>query len=611
MNDATLGLLAVGTKLPLAGFVLDLGGDELLDAAGCAVELRPQAFQVLRHLALNAGRLVTKEELLAAVWPGLIVTDDSLVQAIGDIRRALGDSEHRVLKTVPRRGYTLVADAVAAPARLQPALAEPIPAAVPADLPPATAAAALPAAQPSRGGRRPMATAALLGLAAAAIVIAAALWLARSPGDDARAPTAAGAAPAAASQKMPDRPSVAVLAFRSPDAEAAGQMLARGVAEDLIAELARNRDLRVVAYHSSFSFAGKDVPLAKIGERLGSRYLVDGTVRRDGELLRVGIEMIDSRDGQVVWASQHTADSVNVLTTRDALVRRIAGTVHSKLRQTEERAALARAPKSLDVYSMTLRAIALKHRFNPEATREARALLQQAIAIDPGYAPAHLYLGMVNAIDSLQRLTGEWHPGRVPEMLVPIRRAIELDPNLPAAHFAEALALSEARDFEGALASMQRCVELGPNDADCWMFLGRVQLSLGQIDAAVRSGDQALDLNPLPPAYLRAQRAGALWAARRYDEAIREADDCLSKAPRHATCRRHRLAALAESGRLDAAREEATTLRAQVPAVTTAMFNNFFADSAVALRERAVAAALAAGIPAAAAPETQAGIAAK
>jgi DNA-binding response OmpR family regulator len=96
--------LATPPRLQIEGFVIDFGRY----GRGAAVELRPQAFQVLRHLAVNAGRLVTKDELLAAVWPGAVVTDDSVIQAIGDVRHALGDCGRRVIKTMPRRGYILV-----------------------------------------------------------------------------------------------------------------------------------------------------------------------------------------------------------------------------------------------------------------------------------------------------------------------------------------------------------------------------------------------------------------------------------------------------------------------------------------------------------------------
>lgn len=102
--------LPLGTppRLEVGGFVIDFGREALFDSRGMVVELRPQAFRVLSHLALNAGRLVTKEELFSAVWGGAVVTDDSMIQAIGDVRHALSDAERRVIKTIPRRGYILV-----------------------------------------------------------------------------------------------------------------------------------------------------------------------------------------------------------------------------------------------------------------------------------------------------------------------------------------------------------------------------------------------------------------------------------------------------------------------------------------------------------------------
>jgi len=588
MNDANRVLHAAGLRLPLAGFVLDLGGDELRDASGQSVELRPQAFQVLRFLALNAGKVVSKDELHAAVWSGLIVTDDSLVQAVGDLRRALGDTEHRVVKTVPRRGYTLVADAVAAPAEV--AIAPQRGGAGSVDPSPVGAVAATP---PRRArSLRLRVLAALLGaLSLAGVLVGALVW--RDTGTTARPSAASG-------QRMPDRPSIAILAFRDPSGDAAGRLLARGVAEDLVAELARNVDLRVVSTSSSFSFAGRDVPPAEIGLRLRSRYLIDGTVRRDDQVLRVGVEMIDSQDGHIVWSAQHVADSANLPATRDTLVRRIAGSLHSKLRLSEERRALARPPKTLDVYAMTLRAIALKHQFRPQAAREARQLLEQAIAIDPEYAPAWLYLGMLNGLDSLLRLTGEWHPGRYREMLAQSQRAIQLDPQLPAAYVGLAVVhLHGGRQFSAALAAAQRCVELGPSDADCLMMLSIVQSRIGQAETAMQNMDKALDLSPIPPVYMNSPHALALWVNRRLDEAVRVADDCIEKAPRELGCRRLRMLALAELGRLDEARQEAAWILAQLPTVTSAWFVDMYADDANSLRARATAAALAAGIPAA------------
>ena len=191
------------------------------------------------------------------VWPGLMVTDDSLVQAISDARAALGECGRRVIRTVPRRGYLLAVDAP------RPDVETTNPPAAPQDDEPV----------------RP---------------------------------------------KPPDWPSIAVLAFRDPRGDPQGQLLARGVAEDLVTELARNADLRVVSHHSSFAFADSDTPLNQIGRHLRSRFLVDGTVRREGETLRISVELIDSETGEIVWAARHQAGSASILAERDALVRRIA-----------------------------------------------------------------------------------------------------------------------------------------------------------------------------------------------------------------------------------------------------------------------------------------------
>lgn len=577
-------------RLPLGRLTLDLPRDLLLDENGQPLELRPQAFEVLRLLAANAGQLVTKDELMAAVWPRVVVTDDSLVQAVSDLRRALGDAGHRIVRTVPRRGYTLVADA----------RVESAPAPAPAPSAP-SASSALPAG-PAATGRTPDSRrVAWSWAAAAAVVVAVAAWVAAPTLHSARD---ASAMADAARQAMPDRPSIAVLAFRDPRATTDGGLLARGLAESIVAELARNVDLRVVSAHSSFALAGSGLPAAEIGRRLRSRYLVDGTVHRDGESLRVDVEMVDSQHGHLVWSSQRVVESGGVLAQRDDLVRRIAGSVHSRLRQSEERRALAlaRPPKNLDVYAMTLRAVALKHRFQPDATREARSLLEKAIASDPDYAPAWLYLAMVNALDSLLRLTGEWHPGRYEEMILQAQRAIELDPQLPMAYFALALAQAEGRQFEAALGNAQHCAALGPGDADCMQYIAAIQIRMGRGGPALAQIEQAIDLSPIPPPWIHVSHAGALWLQQRNEEAVRAADECLQQAPRYLGCRRFRLVALAELGRLDEARQEAVRIRDLLPQADLAWMVSHFTDDAAEARQRIAAAALATDLLAAAPP---------
>jgi adenylate cyclase len=582
LNDAVRELRASGMKMSVAGCVLDLACEALIDPEGRPVDLRPQAYQVLRFLALNAGRLVTKDELIAAVWPNLIVTDDSLVQAIGNVRRALGDERHEVIKTVSRRGYIMVANAVM-PEAAQGEL-ERVPSGT-GTTGEAPTLAAIGVSSPPRARHS-----VLIAVGALALATAALGWWIVWGRDDAPAPAA-----------IDGRPSIAVLAFHDPKGSAEGDLLARGVAQDLVSELARSHDLRVVSHQSSFAFAGKSTPLAEIGQRLRSRYLVDGTVARDGDSLRVVVDLVDSQDGHVVWSLVQVLDHSTVFSGRDALVRRIAGTLQSKLDRTETRRALTHPPKTMDVYALTERGNEILYRYNAQAIVEARRLLEQALAIDPDYARAWAFLGIVNTVDSGLGLTGEWNRGRLPEVIAQIKRAIALEPDSPGAYVALSQAQAMARDFDAALAAAQHCIELAPNDAGCLYIVGKANMELGHVDTAVQYLEQAMDLNPVAPAYLPSFYATALWGVHRPDAALRAADDCLARAPDHWRCRKDRIVSLVELDRVAEARTETATLLAQVPTMNTNRFSADFADSAVALRERRVAEAMTAGVPTAAA----------
>lgn len=521
MSETSTGAGAAGASLPLGHFVVDFGSDTLRDASGRVVELRPRAWAVLRHLALNAGRLVDKDSLMQAVWPALVVTDASLTQAVFEVREAIGDADHRLLKTVPRRGYILVVDA---PVRSL------------------------------HGGA----------------------------GDD-------------GTQHEADRPSIAVLPFRG-SCGADGDVLALGIARDLVAELARNADLRVSSHHASFAVAGTVATPAELGERLRSRFLVDGAVRRDGEILRVGVELIEAASGRVVWASQHEAAAAEVPVLRDALMRRIAGTISGKTRYLERRA-LARPPRTLDVYALTVRGIMLVTRFDAASWREARTLLLRAVSDDPDYAPAWAWQGYLNAHDVNQGLTGEWDLRRLPDCAASLRRAIELDPDLPVVYRALALAHRLGRNYEAGLSAAAHALELAPSSAECFMMLSQAQVSLGDLRTALTTGEAGLAIDAVPTAWLMALHAQVVWACGRLRHALELADHVLVTSPQNPIALTTRVYALVELGFLNEARRCALLLRAVRHGLNAVQAQDRYADAAVDLRSRVAAICETVGIP--------------
>ena len=469
-------------QVRLPQHVVDLAADELRTTEGAHVDLRPRSWAVLRLLAEQAGCLFGKGDMIAKVWDDVAVTEDSLTQCIADIRRAIGDEERRVLRTVPRKGYMLV---------------------------------------PSR--RR--------------VELAA---------------------------RAPDIPSLAVMPFLSGGEGYGPTGLGVGVASEIINELARNRDLRLIGRESSFALANQNLISQDLGEQLGARYLVEGTAQRIDGTLIVDVQLVDARDGSIAWGDRFSASSSQVPQVQLEIASRIAGSLHSGIREIEKHAILGAPPRDLDVYELTLRGIARKHQFNPDATRAGRADLEEALRRDPNYAPAHTYLAWLNLIDILLGQTGEWGPSRLGEVIAQFSRAIQLDPNLSTAHQGLSQALIHAGELGQAVAVGRRGVELGPSDADALLFYAVALFESGEVAEALELAAKAIGLNPVRPAYYCFFHAMILWGNERYQHALDEEDECLRKAPAFLGAHTYRVMCLVGLGRLDEAKKLLAQLMASL-----------------------------------------------
>ncbi len=517
---------------------------------GSPVRIRPQSIRVLDLLLDSVGRLVTREAIHAAVWPGVVVTDDSLVQCIAEIRRAIGDTRHEIVRTVPRRGYRLET-------------ATPIS---------SSSSAPTAVATPPRKPRRRRIVAGSI-VAVAALVMALVIgW--RETGRPAQTPVAA-----------PDvvRPALAGMAFRAADPASEMSALGVGWAEDLAASLARDADLRLISTRSSFAVSPIAAHAAAATE-LGVRYLVDGRVRRIDDVLEVTAQLIDGHDGTIVWTERLALTKDNFAAERDALIRKVAAGVQASMRWREKELS-RQLPPSMDAHVLTLRAYGNKHKYTPDGYRSARADLEEALRLAPNHAAAWAGLGYLNGIDAINRITGAWSMEQLPMALEQIDRAVALDPALSVAFQARAIVLGAMRRQAESLAAAEEAVRIAPGDPDNLVVLAKAQVEAGRVNDGLANMQKALTLYPIEPVYVSFMAAHVFWAGALHAEATAAARRCVERAPRFTNCRITLASALVESDRLDEAGTQASEIRALMPTATSTAFSNLF-DGVPELRQR-------------------------
>ncbi|AFL50826.1 adenylate cyclase [Sinorhizobium fredii] len=358
------------------------------------------------------------------------------------------------------------------------------------------------------------------------------------------------------------RPTVAVLPFDNMSGEADQGYFADGLTEDIIANLARNPELQVIARNSTFALRGQAEDIRRIGTRLGAGYVVEGSARRAGDQLRVVAQLIDARSGAHLWSRSYDRRVEDVFALQTELTAEIVSHLVSYVRESEVSNAAKRPTENLQAYDLVLQARdRYKHGSrDAEALLAARALLHRALELDPGYAAARANLGMTYIVDFAQSLSGRATGTDVETGLSEARQAVRLDPNLAVGFQVLSFGLSVAGDYASAMQAAQRAVELNPNDPDSLMALAKAQVRFGSYDEAVRNAERARRLHPMAPEYYTYVYGQALYAAGRLDEADRVLRECLLRAPREADCLLIHTAVLTQRGDVQGAQRTMTLL---------------------------------------------------
>jgi len=337
-------------------------------------------------------------------------------------------------------------------------------------------------------------------IAAAAVVLVvaagAALWL--KPWE----PREEAASVADMAFPLPDKPSVAVLPFANLSDDPSQDYFADGMTEDLITDLSKISGLFVIARNSSFAYKGQQVKVRQVAEELGVRYVLEGSVRRIGDQVRINTQLIDATTGGHVWAERYDRKLDNIFAVQDAIMAKVVEALELHLTD-REREQQDEGPKtdSLEAYDLVLQARKLLTRFDHKAAAQARDLLQRAIEIDPSYAEAHSLLGFY-FFDEWE-VWGRQRDKNLARALELATAAVELDPSDPAPHALLAMVHQWRREFDKANAAANKALALQPNDAITLSNLGTMLKLAGRYEEALEVHQQAVRLDPFhPPNYL-------------------------------------------------------------------------------------------------------------
>ncbi|MEX0852507.1 MAG: adenylate/guanylate cyclase domain-containing protein [Bauldia sp.] len=372
--------------------------------------------------------------------------------------------------------------------------------------------------------------------------------------------------PTEAPLPLPDKPSVAVLPFDSLGGQADEAYFCDGITEDIITGLARFRSLFVVARNSSFAFRGKGMELAEIGRRLGVSYLLEGSIRRAGDRVRITAQLIEAATGMHLWAERYDRSLDDIFAVQDEVAQRIVATLFGRIEEAKIQQALRTPTVSLAAYDFLLRGLAHFRGHADDDNRKAREMFERAVALDPRYALPHAYLALLLLAEN----GGVAAPREVQDAaLAAARHAVELDPEESRCHRVLAFVWLHRREYDTAEHRYHAALELNPNDADTRMGVGYLFALRGRPEEAMASMQLGMRLNPFHPSWYDFQLAVALYSAQRYEEAAQ----VFKRLPSRTYWSRTRLAACyVQLGRLADAQAQAAEVLRLKPDFSTAEF---------------------------------------
>jgi len=357
---------------------------------------------------------------------------------------------------------------------------------------------------------------------------------------------------------LPEKPSIAVLPFENMSGDPEQEYFADGMVEEIITALSRNHQLFVIARNSSFTFKGRAVDIKRVARDLGVRYVLEGSVRKSGNRIRIAGQLIDATSGAHLWADRYDGALEDVFELQDQVAASVVGAIAPSLTQAEIERAKRKPTNSLDAYDYYLRGLAAHWQYTRDATDQAVGLYEQAIALDPQFAPAYAALA---AAFGMRKTWGGWSTDPAADAsraIAHAKSALRLGRQDPLVLAASATALLTSSDeVELADSLLDEAVRLDPNGTSGWMWGGWAKMMLGDHQTAISYLQRALRLSPLDPRIFYAQvgLAFAYFFLGNYEEGLTYAAAASRHHPDYVPALRVAMACKALSGNIEAAQK--------------------------------------------------------
>jgi adenylate cyclase len=367
-----------------------------------------------------------------------------------------------------------------------------------------------------------------------------------------------------------NRPSIAVLPFANISGDPEQEYFADGISEDIITGLSKLRWFFVIARNSSFTYKGKAVDVKRVSRELGVRYVLEGSVRKGGNRVRITAQLIDASTGNHIWADRYDGDLTDVFALQDEITKKVVAAIEPKLLEAEGVRSQGRSPEDLDAWDMVMQTNSLLWRLTKIDIDAAIAMLRLAIERHPNYAPAHSMLAIALLFRAIS--VGVAHSQDMKEAALLASRATELDDNDPWAHLALGWAAFLMRRSHDATVEYQRALDINPNFAAARGHLGMALACDGQSDTAIHHLEQALRMSPHDPQniFVYTALAVAHYLAGNYPEAVGFGHKAVQQRPGFTGGHRIYVASLAQAGQIEEARAALDRLKELQPEISIA-----------------------------------------